>query len=129
MSSNNEIIRHEQSTLIVHTIVIGGEAYEQIKEAKTTITSDKEQNKTRTTSFEKIKKIGKKLQTIFRETRTDGKVKSAVSETTMAAKEKDEFEKKWSKNWQPQIREEEVFQMSSKPLDHMDKISPIKTKH
>ena len=115
MNSQHETLTHEQSNLIVHTLAVRGEVYEDTREANTTIISDSEQNKTRKTTLKQIKKIGNKFKTIFRESWTNGIADSANDETVMEASERAEFEEKWSKNWQPKIRDDEIYQICGKP--------------
>ena len=115
MNSKHETLMHEQSYLIVHSLVIRGEVFEDIREANTTIISYKEQNKTRKTTLKQIKKLGNKFKTIFRESWTNGIADSADDETIMETSERAEFEEKWSKNWQPKISDDEIYQICGKP--------------
>ena len=118
MQSKNEILRHEQSNILDHTIVSDGETFLDqtvVFRMLHNFHIDREHSKTQTTtSFQRIKWIGEKIMTDFFEFRFNGKVKSASDVFDMEPQERGELEK-WSKNWQPKISEEEIFQIYGQP--------------
>ena len=94
-----KILKHEQTTELVHTLEINGETYEKTSEIKSKIIHD--HPKSRKSLFSLTLRHNSKPNVTFKETRINGKVKDTKHETTLKKNEFNSFIQRYFIAWKP----------------------------
>ena len=113
-----KILKHEQTTELVHTLEINGETYEKTSEIKSKIIHD--HPKSCKSLFSLTLRHNSKPNVTFKETRIYGTVKGTKHETTLKKNEFNSFIQRYFIAWKPRLTGNSVFKIAGEPSESLE---------
>ena len=118
MSPPFKILSHEEKTSIVHTISLEEETFTMTTLAESAI--DQEPAQTRRTKLEVALSINGNTKAWFTESRSNGKIDSDSSGSSLNPDDLKTFKTLWFHKWKPRIEMEEVYKVTGHPPEKME---------
>jgi len=118
MSPPHEIVNHRETASIVHTLSIEGDDFTMTTLADSKIQDAPEEG--RSTKLEVNLAINEANKAWFKETRSNGKVKSSDSGSPLNTEDLKTFKHLWFSKWKPRIEMTEVYKFAGEPPETLE---------
>jgi len=118
MSPSFEILKHEQTTVIVHSLVCrDGDEFEKSTEVRTHVEDPMKRHRSKILVYLGLNNVSK---VEFREWRKKGKVYKKKYDSSLKKEDLDIFKELWFRCWKPKMQMKEVIDLGEKPLEKLE---------